>query len=179
MREGLASFPGLAHRMEPVGRVGSVTIVNDSKATNADAAARALASYDRIYWIAGGEPKTGGIATLAPFFPRIAKAYLIGAAAEDFAATLEGHVPADICETLETAVPRAIDEAVADGGEVVVLLSPACASFDQFKNFEVRGDSFRALVQSISGSDWSNLSQDDMLKHLILERFLVHQTSFI
>jgi UDP-N-acetylmuramoylalanine--D-glutamate ligase len=148
VREGLATFPGLAHRMEPVGRAGPVTVVNDSKATNADAAARALASYDRIFWIAGGKPKTGGITSLAPFFPRIVKAYLIGQAEDDFAATLDGKVETERCGTLDVAVARALDDAIADGGEAVVLLSPACASFDQFTNFEVRGNHFRDLVHA-------------------------------
>jgi UDP-N-acetylmuramoylalanine--D-glutamate ligase len=96
IRAGLASFPGLKHRMQPVGRRGNVVFVNDSKATNADAAAPALSSYDRIYWIAGGLPKAGGITTLTPFFPRIAKAYLIGEAAAEFAATLGEAVPYEI-----------------------------------------------------------------------------------
>lgn len=152
VRSGLMSFPGLAHRMEPIGRIGPVSIVNDSKATNADAAGRALASFERIYWIAGGKPKTGGIASLAPFFPRIAKAYLIGQAAADFAETLGEDVPHVVSETLESAVPAAIEDAragsEATGLDTVVLLSPACASFDQFKNFEARGDHFRTLVLS-------------------------------
>ncbi len=153
VRSGIMSFPGLAHRMEPVGRIGQVTIVNDSKATNTDAAARALASYPRIHWILGGKPKTGGIAALAPFFPRVAKAYLIGEAAEEFARTLEGKVPYEILGTLEAAVPQAIEEAASDpqAAEAVVLLSPACASFDQFRNFEVRGDAFRALALAVPG----------------------------
>jgi UDP-N-acetylmuramoylalanine--D-glutamate ligase len=123
-------------------------IVNDSKATNADAAARALASYDRIWWIAGGKPKTGGISALEPFFPKVAKAYLIGEAADAFAATLGGKVETEIAGTLDVAVAHAIEEAAADGRDGVVLLSPACASFDQFKNFEVRGDTFRDLVRA-------------------------------
>lgn len=147
VRAGLASFPGLAHRMEPIGRAGRVVVVNDSKATNADAAARALASFDRIWWIAGGKPKTGGIEPLAPYFPRIRKAYLIGVAAEAFAATLAAAgVPHAIVGTMDAAVAAAIADAVADGGEGTVLLSPACASFDQYRNFEVRGEHFRSLV---------------------------------
>ena len=146
VRAGLMSFPGLAHRMEPVGTVGPVTVVNDSKATNADAAARALASYERIYWIAGGKPKSGGIESLSGYFPKIAKAYLIGEAAEAFAATLHGRVPYEICGTLEAAVPAAIHDASDQNKAAAVLLSPACASFDQFRNFEVRGDAFRALA---------------------------------
>ncbi len=150
VRKGIETFPGLAHRMEPIGRCGSVILVNDSKATNADAAAKALASYDNIYWIAGGKPKTGGIAPLSGFFPKIAKAYLIGVAAEEFAATIDGEAPHAIVETLDRAVSEALTDALAateaSGGEAVVLLSPACASYDQFKNFEVRGDHFRELV---------------------------------
>ncbi|WP_181702541.1 UDP-N-acetylmuramoyl-L-alanine--D-glutamate ligase [Chthonobacter albigriseus] len=154
VRAGLMSFPGLAHRMEPIASLGPVRIVNDSKATNADAAARALASFDRIYWIAGGKPKTGGIESLKAYFPKIAKAYLIGVAAENFAATLEGaEVPCVISGTLDEAVPAALADALegaeAVGEETVVLLSPACASFDQFKNFEARGDHFRALVLAL------------------------------
>jgi UDP-N-acetylmuramoylalanine--D-glutamate ligase len=150
IRAGLASFPGLKHRMQPVGRRGHVTFVNDSKATNADAAAPALSSYDRIYWIAGGLPKAGGITTLAPFFPRIAKAYLIGEAAPDFAATLGEAAPYEISGTLDAAVEHAARDAAKDpSGEVVVLLSPACASFDQFRNFEVRGEAFRTAVASL------------------------------
>lgn len=150
VRKGIETFPGLAHRMEPIGRSGRVILVNDSKATNADAAAKALASYDTIYWIAGGKPKSGGIAPLSGFFPKIAKAYLIGVAAEEFAATIGDAAPNVIVETLDRAVSEALSDALAateaTGGEAVVLLSPACASYDQFKNFEVRGDHFRELV---------------------------------
>jgi UDP-N-acetylmuramoylalanine--D-glutamate ligase len=152
IQSGLESFPGLAHRMEQVGRKGHVLFVNDSKATNADASAPALSSFARIYWIAGGLAKEGGIEPLRTFFPRIAKAYLIGEAAPAFSATLGEAVPYEISGTLETAVEHAARDAAADGGgEAVVLLSPACASFDQFKNFEVRGEAFRAAVQAISG----------------------------
>ena len=151
IRKGLRSFPGLKHRMQPVGRKGSVTFVNDSKATNADAAAPALSSYDRIFWIAGGLPKSGGIASLAPLFPRIVKAYLIGEAAPEFASTLGEAVPYEISGTLERAVEHAAKDAQADGGTSVVMLSPACASFDQFRNFEVRGDRFVSLVAALDG----------------------------
>ncbi len=152
IRAGLASFPGLKHRMQPVGRRGHVTFVNDSKATNADAAAPALSSYDRIYWIAGGLPKAGGITTLAPFFPRIAKAYLIGEAAAEFAATLGEAAPYEISGTLERAVAHAAADAAKDEtGPVAVMLSPACASFDQYKNFEVRGDAFVSHVAALDG----------------------------
>ena len=126
--------------------------VNDSKATNADSAAKALASFTDIFWIAGGKPKTGGIASLAEFFPRIAKAYLIGEAANDFARTLDGKVPYEISGTLSAAVAAAARDAAASGAkEPVVLLSPACASFDQYPNFEVRGKAFVDLVLAIPG----------------------------
>lgn len=149
---GLVSFAGLKHRMEEVGRRGRVLYINDSKATNADAASKALASFDRIYWIAGGRPKEGGIASLEEFFPRIAKAYLIGEAAHDFAATLDGRVPHELSGTLASAISSASADAALDPArEPVVLLSPACASYDQFQNFERRGDAFRTLVRSIEG----------------------------
>ncbi|RUM08247.1 UDP-N-acetylmuramoyl-L-alanine--D-glutamate ligase [Rhizobium chutanense] len=152
IRAGLASFPGLKHRMQPVGKRGRVVFVNDSKATNADAAAPALSSYDRIYWIAGGLPKSGGITTLAPYFPRIAKAYLIGEAAAEFAATLGEAVPYEISGTLERAVAHAAADAERDeSGSSAVMLSPACASFDQYKNFEVRGDAFVGHVAALDG----------------------------
>ncbi len=144
---GLASFPGLAHRMEQVGRKGRVLFVNDSKATNADAAEKALLSFQDIFWILGGKPKEGGIEPLRPLFPRVAKAYLIGAASEEFAATLGGAVPFERSVTLEAALAAAArDAAQSAAPEPVVLLSPACASYDQFANFEARGDRFRALV---------------------------------
>lgn len=150
IRAGLASFPGLAHRMEMVARAGRVLFVNDSKATNADAAERALASYSRIYWIAGGRAKAGGIDSLRPWFGRIAKAYLIGEAAQDFAATLAGHVETEMSGTLDAAVAAAARDAARDGAdEPVVLLSPACASFDQFPNFEARGRAFAEVVRGI------------------------------
>jgi UDP-N-acetylmuramoylalanine--D-glutamate ligase len=153
IQAGLRSFPGLAHRMEELGRRGAVLYVNDSKATNADSAAQALACFSDIFWIAGGKPKTGGIESLRGFFPRIRKAYLIGEAADEFAATLAaGGVPHEIDVTLDRALAAASRDADASAvAEPVVLLSPACASFDQYRNFEVRGDAFRALVQALPG----------------------------
>jgi len=152
IQQGLQSFPGLAHRMEQVGRQGRVLYVNDSKATNADSAAQALACFSDIFWIAGGKPKTGGLSSLTGFFPRIRKAYLIGEAAAPFAAELEGQAPHVVAGTLERAVALAArDAAASDVAEPVVLLSPACASFDQYRNFEVRGDAFRALVLALPG----------------------------
>jgi len=157
IQQGLVSFPGLAHRMEQVGRKGNVLFVNDSKATNADAAARALASFADIFWIAGGRAKSGGIASLAGFFPRIRKAYLIGAAAEDFAATLRGSADHVILGTLDRAVAEAARDAEASGlDRPVVLLSPACASYDQFQNFEVRGTAFREMVRKLPGVTSAN-----------------------
>jgi UDP-N-acetylmuramoylalanine--D-glutamate ligase len=152
IQKGLRSFPGLAHRMEQVGRRGAVLFVNDSKGTNADAAARALSSFNEIFWIAGGKPKTGGITSLAEFFPRVRKAYLIGEAAEEFAKTLGTIVPHEISQTLDVAIAAAARDAEASGlSDPVVLLSPACASFDQYRNFEIRGNRFRELVQALPG----------------------------
>ncbi|HEV2631390.1 MAG TPA: UDP-N-acetylmuramoyl-L-alanine--D-glutamate ligase [Pseudolabrys sp.] len=152
IQKGLVSFPGLAHRMQQVGRKGNVLYVNDSKATNADSAAKALGSFHDIFWIAGGKPKTGGIVSLAEFFPRIRKAYLIGEAAEDFARTLDGKVEYEIVGVMSAAVDAATRDAEASGlKEPVVLLSPACASFDQYPNFEVRGKAFTDLVRALPG----------------------------
>jgi len=156
--EGLMTFPGLAHRMETVGQMagqtdqsGTIKFVNDSKATNADAARQALMSYPTSFWIAGGRAKEGGIAELADLFPRVAKAYLIGEAAEDFAATL-GSTPHVIAKEMATAVALAAEDAAQAGGDAVVLLSPACASFDQFPDFEARGEAFRAAVLNLGAT---------------------------
>ena len=152
LQRGLRTFPGLPHRMESVGQRGKVLFVNDSKATNADAAAQSLKAYRDIHWIVGGVAKEGGLAPLAPVFDHVAKAYLIGASTDDFAAALEGHLPYLKCGTLEAAVAAAAAAADADRSaapEPVVLLAPACASYDQFKNFEQRGDAFRALVAAL------------------------------
>src|SRR5215469_14355687 len=148
--DGLLSFPGLAHRMEPVGAIGQVRFVNDSKATNADAARQALSSYPKVYWIAGGQPKAGGIDSLSDLFPRVAKAYLVGEAAPAFARTLEGRAPSVQCGTIERATAQAFADASAAGGDAIVLLSPACASFDQFNDFEERGEAFRAAVLDLA-----------------------------
>ena len=152
LQKGLRSFPGLAHRMEQVGRRDNVLFVNDSKGTNADAAAHALSSFADIFWIAGGKPKAGGITSLTEYFPRIRKAYLIGEAAAEFADTLGSAVAHEISKTLDVAVEDAARDAQASGlKEAVVLLSPACASFDQYRNFEIRGTKFRDLVQALPG----------------------------
>jgi UDP-N-acetylmuramoylalanine--D-glutamate ligase len=149
----IMDFPGLAHRIEDVGRIGPVRYINDSKATNADATERALVCFPDIFWIAGGRSKEGGIESLAKHFPRVRKAYLVGEAAQDFAKALDGKVPYEISGTLANAVASAsADAAHASAPAPVVLLSPACASFDQFRDFEHRGDAFRSLVSQLSAS---------------------------
>ena len=146
--DGLLSFPGLAHRMEPVGQIGQVRFVNDSKATNADATRQALSAYERVLWIAGGRAKAGGIDDLAELFPRVVEAFLIGEAAGPFAAAL-GDTPHRISGDMATAVQQAFEAASATGREEVVLLSPAAASFDQFPDFEARGEAFRAAALAL------------------------------
>jgi UDP-N-acetylmuramoylalanine--D-glutamate ligase len=152
---GFASYPGLAHRMEEVGRLGRVVFINDSKATNADSTEKALTSFRDIFWILGGKAKEGGIESLRRYFPNIAKAYLIGAASDAFAATFDddGRVAYERSGTLDVAVASATRDALSHGGEgeIAVLLSPACASFDQFPNFEVRGEAFRRMVTALPG----------------------------
>lgn len=143
---GLESFSGLAHRCEPVGDRGGIVFINDSKATNTEAAATALAAFDRIRWIAGGRPKSADLSELAPYFRRIRRAYLIGEAEDVFARELEGHVAYARCGTVERAVAAAVAD--AKPGETVVF-SPACASFDQFADFEARGEAFRSAVRDV------------------------------
>ncbi len=148
---GLASFPGLAHRQELVAERGGIRFVNDSKATNAEAAAKALSSYDDIYWIAGGRAKEGGLKGLEPYFARIRRAFLIGEAQDEIARFLAGKVCADCCGELRTAVRSAAKVARKEAlPGAVVLLSPACASFDQFPDFEARGEAFRAAVSALA-----------------------------
>lgn len=150
--EAMRSFPGLAHRQQTVAVIDGVRFVNDSKATNAEAAEKALTCYESVYWIAGGQAKEGGITALKPHFKRIRHAFLIGEAASDFAAVLKAEgVPVTMAGTLEEAVPAAAVRASRDGApDPVVLLSPACASWDQFKSFEHRGDVFHALVERMN-----------------------------
>jgi UDP-N-acetylmuramoylalanine--D-glutamate ligase len=147
----IASFPGLPHRQQRVATVDGVPYVDDSKATNADAAARALGCYQRIVWIAGGVSKAGGIGPLAPFFPRVAHTLLIGRDAPILAAEL-GRVPHSTPGTLEAALPAARALA-AELDADVVLLSPACASFDQFTGFEARGRRFAELARALPGAE--------------------------
>lgn len=163
IEKGMRSFPGLAHRMQEVGRVRGVPFINDSKATNADAAEKALLSFDAIYWIAGGIAKQGGIEPLRPLFPRIVKAYLIGQATDDFAESL-GKVPLEKCGTLDNAVQAAARDAASGRNGAVVLLSPACASFDQYPNFEVRGDAFVKAVSQLPGSIMTNHGENHAVK---------------
>lgn len=144
--KAMQSFAGLRHRLQLVATIDGVQFINDSKATNAEATANALAPYHNIYWILGGKPKSGGIESLSPYFSHVAYAFLIGEASDEFAKTLEGKVPYSKCGTLENAVKEAID--MAKSGDVI-LLSPACASFDQFKSFEHRGDAFCGLVERL------------------------------
>jgi UDP-N-acetylmuramoylalanine--D-glutamate ligase len=148
---GLSSFPGLAHRQERLATLGGLTFVNDSKATNAEAAARALSCYENIYWIAGGQPKGDDLAVVEPYLSHVRHAFLIGEAEELFARRLGGRLAVTRAGTLARAVAAALRQAKTDGAsDAVVLLSPACASFDQFRNFEARGDAFRRLVMDLT-----------------------------
>ena len=150
---GLKSFPGLQHRQEVVKIISNTTFVNDSKATNADAAGKALTCYDNIFWIVGGRAKEGGIESLKSFFPRIRHAYLIGEAANDFSDTLRNHVQTDHCADLESAIELASSAAMNSDKPATVLLSPACASFDMFESFEDRGNRFREEVMRLWSAD--------------------------
>ena len=151
---GLETYPGLPHRQERVAALGQVTYVNDSKATNADATARALSSYRNIYWILGGQAKEGGVAPLEPWFDRIRHAFLIGEATDLFASQLDGKLPFERCGDLQSALEAAHARAQGEAKEpVVVLLSPACASWDQWKSYEHRGDAFRAMARALPGAE--------------------------
>jgi len=150
----ITSYPGLPHRMENLGRVRDVTFINDSKATNGEAAARALACYDDIFWIAGGRAKDDGLAVIKPFLPHIRHAFLIGEAGLAFEAELGGAVPVSQCGDLKTATTEAYRAACESGMTgATVLLSPACASFDQWNNFEIRGDAFKKFVANLAEGD--------------------------
>ena len=143
IKAGLRTYPGLPHRMERVAEKDGVLFVNDSKATNPTATAPALAAFDKIRWILGGQAKTDNLDECAPHFGHVVKAYTIGEAGEMFASLLSEHMDVAECVTLDEAVRAAASE--AEVGDTV-LLSPACASFDQFRDFEARGDAFRAAV---------------------------------
>jgi UDP-N-acetylmuramoylalanine--D-glutamate ligase len=148
---GFPSFVGLPHRLEEVAKAGGVRFVNDSKATNPDAAARALESFDAIFWIAGGKPKPGGFASLRPQMRAVRRAFLIGEAADEIERDLGDLAPVERSGTLAVAIEAAARAARASGiGESVVLLAPACASYDQFANFEERGDRFRELARTLA-----------------------------
>jgi UDP-N-acetylmuramoylalanine--D-glutamate ligase len=146
----LLDFPGLPHRQALIREIDGISFINDSKATNADATARALACHERVIWIAGGVAKSGGITSLAPYLPRVAHALLIGQASADFATTLAANgVAHSVVDTLDRAVESAFALARAQNVPIV-LLAPACASFDQFANYEARGERFAALVQQLA-----------------------------
>ncbi len=148
--KAMLRFPGLPHRQERVAELHGILFVNDSKATNAEAAARALDSYDAIYWIAGGLSKEGGLKGIEPHLGHVRHAFLIGEAEGEFLEHLRNKVPTELCGNLETAVARAYLTAIQEHlPGAVVLLSPAAASFDQFKNFEMRGEVFRILVEGL------------------------------
>ena len=150
--DGIRSFPGLAHRQQVIDKIDGISYINDSKATNAEAAARALACYEDIYWIAGGRAKEGGLTTLDPYLSRVRRAFLIGEAADQIAAELRGRVDTTKSGDLESAVRDARTAALREGiAGAVVLLSPACASFDQYRNFEERGIEFQSLVADLPG----------------------------
>ena len=147
---GLPTFAGLPHRMQEVARLGGIRFINDSKATNPDAAWRSLTSFDRIYWLAGGKPKPGGFATLFPYLSNVAKAYLFGEAAHEMADALGDKITVARCQTMETAITRAWSDLRQNGEDsATVLLAPACASFDQFPSFEIRGERFGELARAI------------------------------
>lgn len=152
--KGIVSFPGLAHRQEMIRTFENVTFINDSKGTNAEAVAKALICLQNrpLYWLAGGRPKAGGIESLKPYFPSIEHAFLFGEAARSFALSLGKDVPHTLCETLQEATECATALALKEAKpHAVVLLSPACASFDQFRDFEARGEAFRACVHACVG----------------------------
>lgn len=146
-RAACLSYPGLPHRMQQIRSIGNVLFINDSKATNAQASAPALASFENIHWIIGGIAKQGGIESLQPFFSKINKAYLIGEAAQDFAKTINSAFEFQHCGNLEQAVLSAMHD--AKGTKAVILLSPACSSYDQFANYSARGEAFIKIVNSL------------------------------
>lgn len=162
--DGIRSYPGLPHRQQLVDKIDGIKYINDSKATNAEAAARALACYDEVYWIAGGRAKEGGLSVLTPYLPHIRHAFLIGEAAEWMAAELRDRVDITISGDLENAVRDANGTALREGRSgAVVLLSPACASFDQFRDFEARGIEFQSLVAALPGGSLHETSHGETI----------------
>ncbi len=152
--DGIETFPGLEHRLESVGTLTGVKFVNDSKATNAQAAEQALKAYPNAFWIAGGRPKDDGIDALKPYFEALKGAFLIGEAADDFARTIGTAAKVRSCGSLDAAVRAAYEAAMASGADnPVVLFSPACASFDQYRDFEARGDAFKEAVAALGRPD--------------------------
>lgn len=149
--EAIKSFTGLAHRQEKICDIGGVSFINDSKATNTEAAAKALACYDNIHWILGGQFKEENLGPIEPLLERVTRAYLIGEAADQMADLLGSSVAIQRCGDLATAIEHAYSAAQRTKPSTV-LLSPACASFDQFENFEARGDAFRSLVNDLAGA---------------------------
>lgn len=150
--DGIKSFSGLKHRNELLGKIKNVSFVNDSKATNAEASEKALLSYNNIYWIVGGKSKIEGIKPLSKHFSRVKKAFLIGESTKVFASTLESKIDFTKCDNLENAFRLACKEAFNCQEEITILLSPACASFDQWKNFEERGEAFCKMFESFKDS---------------------------
>jgi UDP-N-acetylmuramoylalanine--D-glutamate ligase len=160
--KALTSFGGLEHRLQEIAQIGPIRFFNDSKATNADAAAQALGAFSSLRWIVGGQAKSDGIAALAPLFPSVVKAYLVGEASDAFAQTLEGKVAYEKCNTIDVAVARAFADATASRREETIVLSPACASFDQFPDFEARGRYFTACVKGLVNPA-DGLSKNDLV----------------
>lgn len=148
--QAIQSFTGLIHRLQHVSTLEGITFINDSKATNADSTAKALEALDTVFWIAGGRPKEGGIHSLEPYFSKIQQAFLIGEAQDSFSQTLGNKVSHQICGDLDTAFKQAHAAAKAFGKPCIILFSPACASFDQYQNFEQRGEAFCKLVAAMS-----------------------------
>jgi len=149
--EIIEGFKGLKHRMQLIRKIDEISFVNDSKATNAESTENALKSYENIFWIVGGKAKEGGIESLKPYFSKVKKAYLIGEASDEFAKILETNsVHFEKCQTLKNAFDKSLIDAKSSNLiEKNIILSPACASFDQWKNFEERGDFFCKLVNDI------------------------------
>ena len=147
--KALNSFPGLEHRLQEIAHIGLVRFFNDSKATNTDATSQALAAFSSLRWIVGGQAKSDGIVALASLFPNVVKAYLVGEASEAFAEAFNSRLDYQKCGTIDVAVAHAYADAVASGREEVIVLSPACASFDQFTDFEARGRYFTSCVKEI------------------------------